>query len=235
MKLKQLCKELPDLTVRPFKDVEISGITSNSKSLAPNNLFIAKRGTKSDGANFIPEAVAHGASVIATDCYDPSLSNVVQLIHPNIHLYEGRLASLFYQKPSEDLWMVGVTGTCGKTTTAYAIKHMLDHELTPAGMIGTIEYVVGQKRYGATHTTPDVCANQKLLREMANAGCKACVMEVTSHALQQMRVSEIEFDVALFTNLNHDHLDYHGSMDHYFLAKSELFRNLKSNKKSRKL
>ena len=195
MKLKTLCKALPDVAVRNFKDVEISGITSNSKLVSPHSVFIAKKGLKNDGANFIPEAIAHGASVIATDVFDPSLSGVIQLIYPNLHELEARLANAYYERPSEDLWMVGVTGTCGKTTTTYAIKHLLEKNGTPSGMIGTIEYAVGQKRYSATHTTPDVCANQKLLREMVSHGCKACVMEVTSHALHQDRVFGIEFDV----------------------------------------
>ena len=166
--------------------------------------------------------------------YDPTLSGVIQLIHPDLYALEGKLANAYYERPSEELWMVAVTGTCGKTTTTYAIKHMLEKHHVPSGMIGTIEYAVGQKRYSATHTTPDVCANQKLLREMVTHGCKACVMEVTSHALHQDRVSGIEFDVAVFTNLNHDHLDYHGSMDQYFEAKSTLFRNLKCSKTSKK-
>jgi UDP-N-acetylmuramoyl-L-alanyl-D-glutamate--2,6-diaminopimelate ligase len=234
MKLKQLCLALPDVLVRNFRDVEISGITSNSKVVAPNTIFIAKKGARNDGANFIPEALSHGASVIATDVFDPTLTGVVQLIHPDIHALEAKLANAYYGRPSEELWMVAVTGTCGKTTTTYAIKHLLEKHQTTSGLIGTIEYAVGQKRYSATHTTPDICANQKLIREMVTHGCKACVMEVTSHALHQDRVSGIEFDVAVFTNLNHDHLDYHGSMDHYFEAKSALFRGLKNTKTSKK-
>lgn len=234
MKLKALCKDIHDITIRPFKDVEISGITSNSKLVLPNSLFIAKRGIKNDGSSFIPEAILNGAAVIVTDVFDPTLSKVVQIISPNVNELEAIFAARYYGMPSQDLWMVGVTGTCGKTTTTYAIKHVLESSQIPCGMIGTIEYMVGKKSYSATHTTPDVCANHKLLKEMQYEGCRACVMEVTSHALQQARVAEIEFDLAVFTNLTHEHLDYHKTMDDYFLAKSKLFSNLKVRKDSKK-
>lgn len=234
MKLKQLCKDIHDLTIRPFKDVSISGITSNSKLVVPNGLFIAKRGLKSDGSHFIPEAIQNGAVAIVSDVFDPTLSQVVQIITPHVNEIEAKLAARYYGNPSEHLWMVGVTGTCGKTTTTYAIKHVLEASNVSCGMIGTIEYMVGKKSYSATHTTPDVCANHKLLKEMQTQGCTACVMEVTSHALHQGRVSEVEFDVAVFTNLTHEHLDYHKTMDDYFQAKSGLFRNLKPKKESPK-
>lgn len=234
MKLKALCKDIPNIAVRPFKDVDISGITSNSKLVVPNSVFVAKKGMKSDGAYFIPEAILNGAAAIVSDVFDPSLTKVVQIISPDVNDLEAKFAARYYGNPSEHLWMVGVTGTCGKTTTTYAIKHVLEASDVSCGMIGTIEYMVGKKSYSATHTTPDVCANHKLLKEMLTQGCKACVMEVTSHALHQKRVNEIEFDVAVFTNLTHEHLDYHKTMEDYFLAKSGLFRNLKSGKESHK-
>ncbi len=228
MKLKVLLKDLPEVQLKGSKEQEITGITSNSKLVSPGCLFVAKKGRQVDGSTFIPEAISSGASAILTDIYDPSLKDVCQLIHPDVVTYEAKLAASYYEHPSKELWTVGVTGTNGKTTTTFAIKHLLDASLVPTGLIGTIEYVVGPRRYIASRTTPDVCANHKLLREMVTGGCRACVMEVTSHALDQGRVAEIEFDVAVFANFSHEHLDYHKTMDEYFKAKAKLFQNLKS-------
>lgn len=229
MKLKTLLKDLPELQLKGSKELEITGITSNSKLVAPGNLFIAKKGMRSDGSHYIPEAISSGAVAIVTDIFDPTLKQITQLICPNVAKMEGKIASHYYQQPSQKLFMVGVTGTNGKTTTTFAIKHLFDTSEVPCGLIGTIEYVVGARRYTASRTTPDVCANHKLLCEMDHSGCKACVMEVTSHALDQGRVDEVKFDVAVFTNLTHEHLDYHHNMDEYFKAKAKLFSRLQSS------
>lgn len=226
MKLKKLLKTIPIKQIKGSKEIEITGICINSKVVAPGNLFIAKRGRNEDGAQYIPEAVAAGAAAILTDLYDPTLKNVTQLIHHNVHDLESVLAANYYQFPSHELFMVGITGTNGKTTTSFLIKHLLDIVDHSCGLIGTIEYVIGQQRYQATRTTPDVSTNQKMLREMVVHGCHAAVMEVTSHALNQGRVRYIDFDVAVFTNLTIDHLDYHLSMENYCDAKKELFTSL---------
>jgi len=229
MKLKTLLKDLPELQLKGSKELEITGITSNSKLAGPGNLFIAKKGMRSDGSQFIPEAISNGAHAILTDIYDPTLKQITQLLCSNVAKIEGKVASHYYQQPSRKLFMVGITGTNGKTTTTFAIKHLFDASELPCGLIGTIEYVVGARRYTASRTTPDVCANHKLLCEMYTSGCKACVMEVTSHALDQGRVDEVNIDVAVFTNLTHEHLDYHHNMDEYFKAKVKLFSRLKSH------
>jgi len=234
MKLKQLCVKVEGLEIRPNKDIHITQVTANSKNVIPGALFIAKKGQVFDGANFIPEAVASGAVCIATDIYNPALSHVVQLIYPDLHALEAILATRFYERPSEDLWMIGITGTCGKTTTSYIIQHMQQASKHSCGLLGSIEYIVGKKHYSASHTTADLSTNQKLLCEMVHTGCTSCVMEVTSHALDQNRVDGIEFDVAIFTNLTHEHLDYHKTMHDYLLAKSLLFQNLKTHTESKK-
>jgi len=226
MKLKKLIKDIVLEEVRGPKEVDITGVCANSKRVGPGNLFIAKRGKSVDGARFIPEAIAAGAVAILTDLYDPSLKNTTQLIHKNVDAVESVIAARFNEMPSNQLFMVAVTGTNGKTTTAYLVKHILDELKHSCGLIGTIEYIIGEQRYAATHTTPDVVTNQKLLREMVASGHKSAVMEVTSHALDQGRVGEIHFDVAIFTNLTEEHLDYHGSMEAYAFAKSTLFRSL---------
>ena len=232
MKLKKLFKDLKDVQIKGAKDPELSGICSNSKLVAPGNLFIARKGLVSDGSHYIAEAVQAGASAILTDMYDPSLKNIVQVIHSDPAKLEGLLASMYYKFPSEELFLVGITGTNGKTTTSFLVKYLLDHleEKNLTGLIGTIEYIIGQQRYQAIRTTPDVITNQKMLREMCKQGCQSAVMEVTSHALDQGRVSQIHFDVAIFTNLTIDHLDYHGSMEEYCKAKNALFRTLGVNR-----
>lgn len=234
MKLKILLNELSGYEVKGSKEIFITGISANSKHIAPGNLFIAKKGKTYDGGEYIREAIEAGAHAIATDLYHPDLEQVVQIIHPNIASIESSLATNYYRHPSEKLLMIGITGTSGKTTTSYIIKNLLEYFLGHCGLIGTIEYIVGEHRYHATHTTPDVVNNHKMLHEMVTQGCRSAVMEVTSHALDQGRIDKIDFDVAVFTNLTHDHLDYHGSMESYGKAKKQLFDRLGNEKGKKK-
>lgn len=226
MKLKTLIKGIPQLTIQGARDVSITGICAHSSFVVPGNLFIARKGARFDGSQFIPEAVLSGAIAVLTDIFDPSLKSVTQLLHPDPQSIEAELAKRFYQNPSQNLYMVGITGTNGKTTSAYLMKAVLEHVGVSTGLISSIEYQVGCQRYQASHTTPDVLTCQKLLKEMQIKACQAAVMEVTSHALIQERVKGIEFDAALFTNLTQDHLDYHGTMEGYAVAKRKLFEHL---------
>lgn len=227
MKLKKLIKDFSSIQVKGLKDIEITGIGSDSKRIAPGNLFVAKRGIKHHGSTFIPDAIASGAVAVLTDIFDPFLKDVVQLIHHDPREIEGALASRFYEDPSCQMLTIGLTGTNGKTTTSYLIKHILDQAKKETGLIGTIEYIIGNTSYPPTHTTPDVTTNQKLLHEMVVKGCQCAVMEATSHALDQRRVANIDFDIAVFTNLTSEHLDYHKTMENYCEAKSHLFTELK--------
>ncbi len=226
MKLKLLFKKIPQAQIKGSKDVSITGLSTNSKLVSPGNLFIARKGRMHDGGSYIPEALEAGACAVLTDLYDPSLKSTIQVIHPSIASIEGTLAAEFYHNPAEELFLVGITGTNGKTTSSFLIKHLLDQFQGPCGLIGTIEYIVGTSHYNATRTTPEVTANHKMLREMRNQGCTSAVMEVTSHALDQGRVDKIDYDVAVFTNLTQDHLDYHPTMEEYCQAKNLLFKNL---------
>ena len=207
MKLKKLIQGL-DVEVRGSKEIEISGICSDSRKVSFGNLFLAKRGRNIDGTEYISQAVSAGAAAVGTDIYDPFL-DVVQVIHPNIEEMSATLATRFYSNPSNELFVVGITGTKGKTTTSYLIKHLLD----PAGLIGTVETLIQETQFFSTLTTHDAIFNQKWLREMVKKKCTSAVLEVSSHGLDQGRVDEISFDLGVFTNLFPDHLDYHPDMD----------------------
>ncbi len=182
LKLKQLIKGLEFGEVRGSKEVEITGISADSRTVAPGNLFIAKKGGVYDGAQFIQQAIGAGASAIVTDIYDPFLKQT-QWICPKVSEIEAKIAARYYGEPSKELFVVGVTGTKGKTTTSYLVKHLLDGLGRLCGLIGTVETVVGANRFFSTLTTHDAIANQKLLREMVLKGCKAASFEVSSHGL----------------------------------------------------
>lgn len=222
MKLRKLIAGLPIKLGSGSKELEISGICSHSKYIAPGNLFIAK------SPDYIEEAVTSGAAAVLTDMYNPFLKKeVAQLITGDVAALEAKIASAYFDNPAEKLFCIGVTGTNGKTTVGFLIKHLLDALGYRCGKTGTIEYVVGDFHFEADLTTPDVVTCNKLLAEMVKQKCDCVVMEVSSHALVQGRVEGIEFDAAIFTNLSQDHLDYHGSIEEYAEAKALLFRSLK--------
>ena len=170
MKLKKILKNIKGIEIKGSKDIDITGISCDSKLVFPGNLFIALCGKTYDGAKFIPEAISAGASAIVTDMYDPFIDKkIAQVIHDDVSEIQADIALSYYNNPSNQLLMVGVSGTNGKTTTSYLIKHILENILhSPCGLIGTVEYVVGQHRHFASRTTPDCITNQKLLREMVN-------------------------------------------------------------------
>jgi UDP-N-acetylmuramoyl-L-alanyl-D-glutamate--2,6-diaminopimelate ligase len=224
MKICELIDSIPHLTLYGPEDTLTSGVTANSQQVQPGFLFIARKGKSHDAAQFIPKAIASGAAAVLVETYHPCY-DIPQLVSHNIAELEGFLASRFHQTSTHQLFVAGITGTNGKTTTATLVKHILDHAEYPCGLIGTVEYVVGSKRYPAERTTPDVCTNHQMLAEMVQEQCKAVVMEVTSHALDQKRTAHIHFDTAVYTNLTSDHLDYHETMDRYAEAKQLLFQS----------
>jgi UDP-N-acetylmuramoyl-L-alanyl-D-glutamate--2,6-diaminopimelate ligase len=230
MKLKRLIADCPIEVYRGPQDIEITGLCTHSRLVAPGNLFIAKKGSVDDGAKYIEEAISSGAVAILTDLPNPFLKGVAQLLHPAPQTIEAKLAARFYGYPSDTLFTVGVTGTNGKTTAAYLIKHLYDQLAFPCGLIGTIEYIIGNHHFEAARTTPDAITCQKLLKEMVKQGCTAAVMEVSSHGLAQGRCDQISFDLAIFSNLSQDHLDYHGNMETYAKEKAKLFAGLSEEK-----
>lgn len=219
MKLKKLVKDL-DVEVKGSKEVEVTGLSSHSQFVTPGSLFIAKKGKTFDGSEFISKAIETGAVAVVTDIYNPFLQGTVQIVTPDVNKLEALLAKRYYENKKHPFYLIGITGTNGKTTTAYIIHHLIPH----FGLMGTIETIMGKQRFQAQLTTADVVTNHRTLREMSDQGLKGAVMEVTSHALDQNRVGEIQFDLGIFTNLSQDHLDYHGTMDEYFKAKLKLFK-----------
>lgn len=229
LKIKKLFKEIDHKEIKGSKELEVNGICSDSRCVVPGNLFIARKGHSHDGANFIKEALSAGACAVVTDIYDPFLTKVTQIIHDDVAAIEADIAANYYQHPSDDLFMVGITGTSGKTTTSYLVKHIFDACNFSSGLLGSVEYVFGKEHLPSSLTTPDCITNQKYLKEMVNNDLKAAVMEVCSHALDQNRVKNINFDVAIFTNLTQDHFDYHKTKEAYGLAKKKLFDSLSSS------
>lgn len=222
MKLKQLLKGVA-VTLKG-KDVEVAGLSLDSRTVAPGWLFVAKRGQHTEAA------VESGAVAVVTDLYDPFLK-ATQVIHPRPEELVAVLASRFYDAPDRKLMLVGVTGTKGKTTTSYLLRKLLPE----AGLLSTVEIAFGKRQVASTLTTHDRITNERVLYEMVRAGCQSAVLEVSSHGLYQGRVAGLALDAAIFTNLYADHLDYHGTMEAYAEAKRGLFRLLDLSPKKDKL
>jgi len=202
----------------------ISGLEYDSRRIKPGEVFLAMRGESSDGNQFIDKAVAAGAVAIVTDSADQQPhANVAwaQVAHGRRAL--ARLSANFYKHPAERLAITGITGTNGKSTAAFLLESILDAARRKSALIGTIEYHVTGKVLPAPHTTPEALDLNRLLNQALGNGATEAVMEVSSHALAQQRVFGIPFDVAVFTNLTRDHLDYHHTMEEYFASKRILF------------
>src|SRR5271166_6195183 len=198
----------------------VSGLEYDSRRVKPGDAFIAVRGETSDGNKFIDKAINAGAVAIISDSPTETPSKGVawaQVSHGRRAL--ARLSANFYKRPAERLANTGITGTNGKSTTAFLIESILTAAGRKSALIGTIEYHVAGKILPAPHTTPEALELNRLLSEGLGLGVTEAVMEVSSHALEQQRVFGIPFDVAVFTNLTRDHLDYHGTMEEYFRAK----------------
>ncbi len=214
------------------KDLAVTGVTHDSRAAAPGVVFVAIRGHRADGATFAEEAARRGAAAIVAETAEPAgfnTSDVPWLRTPDARLALAELACVVYGQPSEALTVAGVTGTNGKTTTTYLLAAVFDAAGMPCGRIGTVTVRVGPSptdERDASHTTPEAPEVQRLLREMVDRGCRACAMEVSSHALVLQRVAGVRFAAGIFTNLTRDHLDFHGDMQQYFAAKRRLFEML---------
>jgi UDP-N-acetylmuramoyl-L-alanyl-D-glutamate--2,6-diaminopimelate ligase len=224
MKLRDLIPNLDKPAVSGSLDTEITGLAYDSRKVGPGIAFVALRGSSADGHAFIPKAIALGASAIIAEQAPADDVSVpwVHVRHSRIALAQA--AAALHGHPAKSLTIAGVTGTNGKTTTAFLMHHLFNTAQKRSGLLGTVFYDLGNGgRLPATHTTPESLEIQGLLATMRDNGCRACAMEVSSHALDQDRVFGLPFAAAVFTNLTQDHLDYHGTMEKYFEAKVRLF------------
>jgi UDP-N-acetylmuramoyl-L-alanyl-D-glutamate--2,6-diaminopimelate ligase len=217
----------PQISLSGVPNVEVAGVREDSRLVRPGDLFVARAGTKSDGAQFVADAKARGAvAVVSQTPLLKSSSPLPQVVVPDAGAAASILANLFHGSPAEKVRVLAVTGTNGKTTTTYLIRHLLAKINTRCGMIGTVEIDDGRTRREATMTTPAACDIAELLAAMRDKGCRACAIETSSHALDQGRVAGVTFAGAAFTNLTGDHLDYHKTMESYAAAKAKLFASL---------
>lgn len=206
-----------------LETIEVCGVTDDSRKVRPGMLFVACAGMTVDGHSYINEAVARGAAAVlaakgrVADCDVPS----IEVADPRMIL--GSLAAVFFDFPSREMKMIGITGTNGKTTCSYLLEAMIAESGGRPGVIGTVNVRFGGRTLPAAFTTPQAADLQALLRDMADSGVDHAIMEVSSHALAQDRLQGTGFDVALFTNLSRDHLDFHGDMEDYYAAKEKLF------------
>jgi len=214
--------------------MKYTGIANNSRMVKKGGLFVAIKGEKVDGHDFIEDAVARGASacVVQEDIWRKKGKKIygAKIIRvPDTHLALAEFAASFYGEPSKKLKMTGITGTNGKTTISFLLDKILTDLGYTTGILGTVVYKIGRKIVPADRTTPDALSLQGLLHEMVKAHTDHAVMEVSSHALDQKRVGSVSFDQAVFTNLTPEHLDYHKTMRDYFMAKAKLFGQIKRN------
>ena len=232
--LATLISELPGEILTGSVHCPVKDLTTDSRHVQRDTLFTALRGTRTDGHRFLAEALDRGAGALVVEELPAALWPRVQaegqtvIRVPDCHQAVAMLASAYYRHPARQLSLIGITGTNGKTTTAYIVEAILQAAGESVGMLGTVDYRIGAKRLPAPQTTPDATLLHDLLSQMVATGTRYAVMEVSSHALTQERVSGCPFAVAAFTNLSRDHFDYHGSETAYFNAKARLFRDLEA-------
>lgn len=223
MKLSRILSALPEARLsRGSEKMEITGIADDSRKVGPGCLFVAIRGTRTDGHAHARDAADRGAAAVITE-KALNLPVVAEVKVPDSSRALARVASCYYGYPCDELTVIGITGTNGKTTVSLLVKGLLEGAGQSTGLIGTLRYEIAGRILPAPNTTPGALQLQSHLRHMADAGMAACVMEVSSHALALGRVEECRFDVRVFTNLSRDHLDFHPSMEDYYQAKRRLF------------
>ena len=224
MTARELLADLPHRWLQGNAEVVCQAIAYDSRQITPGDVFVAIRGSRKDGHQFLDQAAATGAGLLIVE-EEKNLPDFVGVaLVPNARLALAELAARFYGYPARELRLIGITGTNGKTSVAYLLRHLLLAADRSCGLIGTIEYDLGDRVLPAARTTPEALELHQSFAAMRRAVCEFCVMEVSSHALAQQRVSGLEFAATAFTNLTQDHLDYHGDMDSYFATKRQLFK-----------
>jgi len=227
MKLSEILKETKTKSIEGSVDRLIHLLRYDSRRVEANDIFFAWKGEKTDGHQFIAEVCDKGAAAIVLENPQFKSGHGATFIEvDNARRAMATMSASFFGRADRSLKMIGVTGTNGKTTTTFILKHLLSEPKVPVGLIGTVRYEIGERILPASRTTPESLDLHELLSQMKASSCCAAVMEVSSHALAQGRTAPIEFQVGVFTNLTQDHLDYHESMENYFTAKMLLFTNL---------
>lgn len=227
MKLHEILNRTDARVVHGSDNIEVAGMTSSSRDVKTGFVFFALKGVKTDGHNFIPDAIKAGAAaIVCTETPKEIPDNISVVVTQNNNETYAQAAANWFGNPSLQLHLVGVTGTNGKTTTATLLFELFNKSGIKSGLISTIRYIVPGKEYPATHTTPDALVLNRMLREMADADCEYCFMEVSSHSVVQGRIHGLQFKGGIFTNLTHDHLDYHGTFAEYLRAKQLFFDHL---------
>ena len=232
MNLAEIVKTVKPLAVEGTLDREITGITYDSRRVMPGNLFIAVRGERTDGHRFVEAAIDRGASAVVLESDASFRPRVTRIKVRDARRSMAQASAQFYNHPSQSLKVVGITGTNGKTTTAFMVRAIMEAADVPCGLLGTVQYQIGERVIPASSTTHESVEIQEMMSQMLSAGCRGVSMDVSSHALDQSRVDEVDFDVAVFTNLSQDHLDYHETMENYFAAKVKLFSALGTVRKA---
>ncbi len=207
-------------------DIIIKKISYNSKEVEKNSLFVAIKGYKTDGHQYLKNAQEQGASAAIVETKDPSI-DMPQIVVNNSREMMAHLAERFYSPEVKMMRLAGITGTNGKTTTSYLVRSVFESAGLKSGLIGTIHYLIGDKKIQAWNTTPESVDLFRMIYEMSQKGQKGCVLEASSHGLALHRLDRLELDLAIFTNLSQDHLDFHQNFEEYFLAKKQLFSHLK--------
>jgi len=226
--IKELLSHINYKELKGIPEGKISNIHFDSRKVSNGDVFVAIKGVAADGHNYIPQAVKQGAVVVVAEKFTPGLpENIIQVLVDDTHTALSQLASAYYDFPSSKLKLTGVTGTNGKTTVA-TLSYRLFKELGyKSGLLSTVKIMIGEKEYPATHTTPDPLSINRYLAEMVEEGVEYAFMEVSSHGLDQKRTTALDFDGAVFTNLTHDHLDYHKTFINYRDIKKSFFDALK--------
>lgn len=210
-------------------DRDVKQIDFDSRAVVPGSLFVALKGEQVDGHDFVEKAVANGAVAIVAEKQINVPEEVTFIEVKDAHDALGYLAANFYDNPSHEIQLIGITGTNGKTTTTTLLHDVFTDLGHKCGLLSTVVNKIGRREVPATHTTPNPVALNQLLAEMVEEGCEYCFMEVSSHAIVQRRIAGLKFDIACFTNISHDHLDYHKTFKEYIYAKKRFFDDLGSN------
>ena len=233
MKLSELLRGVEVRAIDGPADVEIAAVVADSRLVKPGSLFVAIAGFQTDGAKFVDAALQKGAAAVALECGGKATAfQATSVDVANARQALALIAANFYGRPADQLSLVGVTGTSGKTTTTKMIESIFDAGSEPVGLIGTIEYRAGDERLVADRTTPDAVVLQEWFAKMRDAGVKHAVMEVSSHALALARTHGVRFAAAVFTNLSRDHFDFHKDFEDYYAAKRLLFDQIDCSKKT---